>query len=235
MNKLEPIAKLIKEMLEGHFKIEANYSFEEKKEWLLNAPNKELYNQFWNEISNVYSNIVDSKWDLNEKISLVSQSKLSAKPRIDIWFEEPYNFICEFDETQHFNQFRLMTLENSYKDFLYSFNYNQYLETCRSRILLPQTSGFFKLRGKDDLFPEMYDSEKQDNRLRQRAFRDFLKDIVPFKLGYNPTVRISSRVTNNKIKDFTSSDLEEIKAYLYDIYMLEKIRITNIRKQKAGC
>ena len=235
MNKLEPIAKLIKEMLEGQFNIEAKYSFEEKKEWLLNVPNKELYNEFWNEISNVYCNIVDSKWDLNEKISLVSQSKLAAKPRIDICFEEPYNFICEFDETQHFNQFRQITLENSYKDFLYSFNYNQYLETCRSRILLPQTSGFFKLRGKDDLFPEMYKSEKQDNRLRQRAFRDFIKDIVPFKLGYNPTIRISSGVTNNKIKDFTSSDLEEVKAYLYDIDMFEKIRMTNTRKQKAGC
>ena len=234
MNKLEPIAKLIKEMLEGRFSIEAKYSFEEKKEWLLNIPNKELYNEFWNEISNVYSNLVDNKWDINDKISLVSQSKLAAKPRVDIWFEEPYNFICEFDETQHFNQFRQMTLENSYKEFSYSFNYNQYLETCRSRIGLPQTSGFFKLRGKDDLFPEMYESEKQDNRLRQRAFRDFLKDIVPVELGYNPTIRISSRVTNNKIKDFTSSDLEEIKAYLYDIDMLEKIRITNTRKQKAG-
>lgn len=235
MNKLEPIAKLIKEMLEGHFNIETKYSFEVKKDWLLNVPNKELYNEFWNEISNVYSNIVDSKWDLNEKISLVSQSKLAAKPRIDIWFEDPYNFICEFDEIQHFNQFRQRTLESSYKDFPYSFNYNHYLETCRSRMLLPQTSGFFKLRSKDDLFPEMYESEKQDNRLRQRAFRDFLKDIVPVKLGYNPTIRISSRVTNNKIKDFLGSDLEEVKAYLYDIDMLEKIRITNTRKQKAGC
>lgn len=234
MNKLEPIAKLIKEMLEGHFNIKANYSFEEKKEWLLNVPNKELHNGFWKEISNVYSNLVDDKLNLNEKISLVSQNKLAAKPRIDIWFEEPYNFICEFDETQHFNQFRQMTLENSYKDFLYSFNYNQYLETCRNRILVPRTSGFFKLRSKDDLFTEMYESEKQDNRLRQRAFRDFLKDIVPVKLGYNPTIRISSRVTNNKIKDFLGSDLEEVKAYLYEIDMLEKIRITNIRKQKAG-
>ena len=225
MNKLEPIAKLIKEMLEGHFNIEAKYSFEDKKEWLLNVPNKELYNGFWNEISNVYSNIVNNKWNLDDKISLVSENKLAAKPRIDIWFQEPYNFICEFDETQHFNQFRQRTLENSYKWFSYSFNYNDYLETCRRRILLPQTSGFFKLRSKDDLFPEMYESEKQDNRLRQRAFRDFLKDIVPIKLGYNPTVRISSRVTNNRIKDFTDIDLEAVKTYLYDMDIFEKINV----------
>ena len=225
MNKLEPIAKSIKEMLEIHFNIEAKYSFEDKKEWLLNVPNKELYNGFWNEISNVYSNIVNNKWNLDDKISLVSENKLAAKPRIDIWFQEPYNFICEFDETQHFNQFRQRTLESSYNGFSYSFNYNDYLETCRRRILLPQTSGFFKLRSKDDLFPEMYESEKQDNRLRQRAFRDFLKDIVPIKLGYNPTVRISSRVTNNRIKDFTDIDLEAVKTYLYDMDIFEKINV----------
>lgn len=78
MNKLEPIAALKKEMLEAHFNIEVKYSFEQKKEWLLNVPDKKLYN----------------------------------KP-------------------------------------LY------------------------------ELFPEMYESAKQDNRLRQRAFRGFLKDIVP--------------------------------------------------------
>lgn len=56
----------------------------------------------------------------------------------------------------------------------------------------------------------MLKGEKQDNRIRQRAFRDYLKDIVPVKLGYNPTVRISYQVTNNKIKEFTKEDLENI-------------------------
>lgn len=232
MNKLESIAKLIKEMLEKHFKIEAKCSFEEKKECLLNVPNKDLYNEFWNEISTVYSNIIDNKWDINEKISLVPENKLSTKHRIDIWFEEPYYFICEFDETQHFNQFRQRTLESSYKDFSYLFNYNDYLETCNNRNLMPQTSGFYKLRSKDYLFPPMYESEKQDNWLRQRAFRDFLKDIVPVKLGYNPTVRIGSKVTNNRIKDFTSSYLEVVKSYLYDIDIFRKIKFTNVSKKR---
>ena len=225
MNKLEPIAKLIKEVLENKFHMEVKYSFEQKKDWLLNVPNKDLYSEFWNEISFVYSNIADNMWDIDEQINLIQQNKLTAKARIDIWFEEPYNFICEFDETQHFNQFRQITLENSYKVFKYSFNYNDYLEICKNRILAPGTSGFHKLRSQDNLFPPMYKSEKQDNRLRQRAFRDFLKDIVPVKLGHNPTVRTSNKVTNGRIKDFTSSDLEAIRTYLNDIDIFKKIKI----------
>lgn len=226
MNKLEPIAKLIKEVLENKFKIEAKYSLEQKKDWLLNIPDKELYNEFWSEISLVYSSVVDNKWDIDEQIKLIPQNKLAAKARIDIWFEEPYNFICEFDETQHFNQFRQRTLENSYRSFKYSFDYKEYLEICKKRILTPGRSGFYKLGGQDNLFPPMYISEKQDNRLRQRAFRDFLKDIVPVKLGYNPTVRIYSKVTNGRIKEFTSSDLEAVSVYLYGNDILEKIEIS---------
>jgi hypothetical protein len=226
MNKLEPIAKLIKQVLENRFGIEAKYSFEHKKDWLLNVPSKELYNEFWNEISFVYSKVVDNNWDINYQINLIPYKKLTAKPRIDIWFDEPYNFICEFDETQHFNQYRKITLVNSYKDFKYSFDYDEYINICEKRVLEPGTSGFHKLRTLDYLFPPIYEGEKQDNRLRQRAFRDFLKDIVPVKLGYNPTVRISNKVTNGKIKDFTSSDLDAVRAYLYDIDILEKIKMS---------
>lgn len=225
MNKLEPIAKVIKEILENSYSIEAKYSFEQKKDWLPNVPNRNLYNKFWDEISFVYSNIVDNKWTIDEKIKLVPQNKLTAMARIDIWFEEPYNFICEFDETQHFNQFRLRTLESSYDDFRYSFNYNHYFEICKSRVLEPGTSGFCKLRTQDNLFPQMFSGEKQDNRLRQRAFRDFLKDIVPVKLGFNPTVRISNKVTNGNIKDFTSEDLSKVRLYMIENNLLEKITV----------
>ena len=71
----------------------------------------------------------------------------------------------------------------------------------------------------------MLKGEKQDNRIRQRAFRDYLKDIVPVKLGYNPTVRISYQVTNNRIKGFTEEDLENIKKYLYENDIFKRIQI----------
>jgi hypothetical protein len=225
MNKLEPIAELIKNMLEEKFNIEAKYSFEGKKDWLLNVPNRNLYNEFWDDISYTYSKLLDNKIGLDEQLSLINDNKLKAKARIDIWFQEPYNFICEFDETQHFNQFRQMTLENSYKSFDYSFDYQYYIDICKSKILKVGTSGFYKLRSEDLLFPKMYPGEKQDNRLRQRAFRDFLKDIVPVKLGYNPTIRINYKVTNGKIKGFTNDDLKSVENYLIKNNILGNIKI----------
>lgn len=225
MNKLEPIAKLLKNMLENQFNIEAKYSFEEKKEWLLNVPSKELYSKFWSDISSTYNKLIDNRFTLEEQISLINSSKQRALAKIDIWFNEPYNFICEFDETQHFNQYRQKTLQNSYKNFEYSFNYIDYLEICKSRTLKLGTSGFYKLKSKDHLFPKMYDGEKQDNRLIQRAFRDFLKDIVPVNLGYNPTVRINYKVTNGNIKNFTNNDLKNVEVYLMKNNILKKMTI----------
>ena len=69
----------------------------------------------------------------------------------------------------------------------------------------------------------MFRGEKQDNRIRQRAFRDYLKDIIPVKLGYNPTVRISYQITQNRINGFTEEDLVNIKRYLYDNGIFQKV------------
>ncbi len=225
MNKLLPIAELIKELLESEFKVEANYGFEEGQDWLLNVPDKELYEEFWSDISNVYNKLIDNRWTLDDKINNLGNNYLVSKAKIDIWFNEPYNFICEFDEKQHFNQFRLITLENGYHNLNVAFDLGQYRELSLERIIQPRKSGFEKLQGVDFLFPEMYEDVNQDNRIRQRAFRDYIKDIVPIKLGYNPTVRISYKVTNNHIKDFTEDDLNSVKEYLYEIDIFNKIRL----------
>ncbi|WP_333637917.1 hypothetical protein [Tissierella praeacuta] len=223
MNKLLPIAELIKQLLELEFKEEAKYTLESKKDWLLNIPDKDLYNEFWEEISDVYSGLVDDKWTLDDKLDYKSNLMKNGMARIDIWFEEPYNFICEFDEKQHFNQYRLITLKRGYKNLKFSFDYNSYYDLSSKFIVNPGKSGFHKLKGKDILFPEMFRGEKQDNRIRQRAFRDYLKDIIPVKLGYNPTVRISYQITQNRINGFTEEDLVNIKRYLYDNDIFQKI------------
>lgn len=228
MNKLLPIAELIKQLLEIEFKEEAKYTLESKKDWLLNIPDKDLYKEFWEEISDVYSGLMDDKWRLDEILDYKSGIMKNGMARIDIWFEEPYNFICEFDEKQHFNQYRLITLNKGYKNLKPSFDHNSYYNLSSECVVKPGKSGFHKLKSKDILFPQIIEGEKQDNRIRQRAFRDYLKDIVPVKMGYNPTVRISYQIANNKIKDFTEEDLENIKEYLYENGVFEKILLKDI-------
>ena len=229
MSKLLPIAEVIKQVLELEFKKKAKYTLESKKDWLLNIPDEDLYKEFWDEISYVYSGLVDDKWTLDEILNSKSNFLKGRQTRVDIWFEEPYNFICEFDEKQHFNQYRLMILERGYKNLKPSFDYNSYYNLSSEIVVKPGKSGFNKLKSLDILFPEMLKGEKQDNRIRQRAFRDYLKDIVPVKLGYNPTVRIRYQVTNNKIKDFTKEDLENIKRYLYDNDIFQKVLLKDSR------
>lgn len=224
MNKLFPIAELIKSLLEKEFGIEAKYSFEVQKQWLLNIPSKELYSSRWEEISEVYSILVDNKWTLDEKLEKVDVKILSRKANIDIWFEEPYNFMCEFDEIQHFNQFRMKTLEKLSSGKC-NFDIHKYSELCNKRIIKPGTSGFLKLKNKDALFLGMYHGYKQDNRARQRAFRDFMKDITPELFGMNPTMRIGYMTTNKKIKEFGSNDIKSIERYLYDIDAFSRIRL----------
>lgn len=179
MNKLLPIAELIKKLLEIEFKKEAKYTLECKKNWLVNVPDQELYKGFWSEIADVYEDIIENKWSLDDVMNENSDILKYRNAQMDIWFHEPYNFLCEFDEKQHFNQYRLITLENGYDDLEVSFDYNHYHELSSNRIAKPGKSGFDKLKSKDMLFPEMLDGERQDNRTRERAFRDYLKDIVP--------------------------------------------------------
>jgi len=80
----------------------------------------------------------------------------------------------------------------------------------------PGKSGFTKLQSNDPLFPEMLEGEKQDNRIRQRAFRDFLKDLLPNENRVKPTLRIPYQVTNKSINDFTETELRNVEKYIIE-------------------
>src|SRR5690606_24745468 len=113
--KLVPIAETIKIYLDHCFKIEANYTLEKKLNWLTTNPLKNISENNWSNINNVYKNIVDNKLDLDELILSRSYSEQNNLQSIDIWFGEPFNFMVEFDEKQHFNHYRGHTLfENQF-------------------------------------------------------------------------------------------------------------------------
>ena len=85
-----------------------------------------------------------------------------------------------------------------------------------SLMIKPGKSGFTKLKSNDPLFPATLEGDKQDNRVRQRAFRDFLKDLLPIVNGFNPTLRIPYHIRNKNIKDFTESDLISLHEYILE-------------------
>lgn len=211
-HKLEPIAEKIAEIFEKKFGEGIDFVFEYKPDWLETYPRKNGYENNWDKVKKVYSILNETEFEIEEQMNYLKEKDYNKTQAFDIWFKEPYNFAVEFDEKQHFNQFRKQTLD--YYDTLnVGFDVKLY-KKYNNKIKNAGTSGFTKLKSKDPLFPELLKGDKQDNRVRQRAFRDFLKDIRPIEKGFNPTLRISFNETNGKIKDFTKIEVENLTEYI---------------------
>lgn len=220
-NKLEPIRKLLFELIKYKCNEKPKIYLEHKKDWMVSNPRKELIKKH-PIISDVYSSLVDNSLILEEQVSMVNDDKLNKLQIFDVWVDEPFNFAIEFDEKQHFNQYRLLTLKH-YGTFEVGFDVESYIENCKDVVMKPGKSGFQKLKSIDILFPNFYDSELQDNRIRQRAFRDFLKDFLPIINDAKPTTRIPYHLTNKVIKNFSENEIslieESLKKSLNKIYL----------------
>jgi hypothetical protein len=88
----------------------------------------------------------------------------------------------EFDETQHFNAYRALTIRRYPRAVIVAFDRRTWLRACDAKRTL-EGGGFG--RPKPPLFPH------EDGRHRQRAFRDALADILPGVHGWLPTLRIA--------------------------------------------
>jgi hypothetical protein len=225
-HKLKPIADSISEIFEQLFNCEASYKLEAQPAWLLSVPDQNVYKDVWDDVSVVYETLVEGGWTLSDRLQAFSGKLRSGQQRVDIWFEEPFNCIVEFDETQHFNQFRYKTLQAWERYAKCLANYDHYLALAEATFIPPGKSPFQRLKSFDPLFPPVLDGDAQDNRMRQRAFRDFLKDITPKVMpNMNPTIRISYRVTNGRIRDFTAEDLKAVQTYLVRGGGIEQMRL----------
>lgn len=212
--KLELMATYLQTYLFNKTGKSALYYLEYKPEWLKTVPDKSTCHEHWKTIKSLYYELVDGKYDLEERMQLCKKHSFQS---FDIWFGDPFNFAVEFDESQHFSQFRKITLDY-YKEIRTGFDINYYRQLMIN--VKPGTSGFQRLRSYDPLFPELLPGENQDNRIRQRAFRDFLKDVLPVEMGFNPTVRIPYHLSNKKVKDFNSEDLKKIENYFADTMII---------------
>ena len=224
--KLLPIAEAVAQLLKEHFAQPAPYYLEHSPCWLMTVPDKATHESLWHEISEVYAALLDNRWTLDQQLANAGKNLKPGTQRFDIWFTSPDDFGFEFDETQHFNQFRLRTMEcyGGYRNL--PFDYDEYVSICRSSNAKPGTSGFSRLKCPDPLFPPLYEGDKQDNRVRQRAFRDFLKDVIPIVIeGANPTIRVSYEVTNGKRNGFDQGDLEAVRQHIEENRLLRGIRL----------
>jgi len=211
-HKLTPIGDIIIKIIENKYNKKPLCFYEYKPDWLLSNPTKQLIENR-SELSELYIELTENQFSLKEKFAELTDKQLKQKQSFDIWIGEPFNFAIEFDEKQHFNQFRKITLDY-YDRIDTKFPVWFYKELNDGIEIKPGKSGFTKLKSNDPLFPEMIKGEKQDNRIRQRAFRDFLKDLLPIENGFNPTLRIPYHLTNKNIKNFTENDIRNVEKYI---------------------
>ena len=225
-HKLKPLACFLSEIFEQFFNCSAPYTLEYQPTWLQSVPNQKVYQNVWDDVSAVYESLVDHQWTLAERLQTYEKDIKGGQQRVDIWFEEPFHCMVEFDETQHFNQYRLRTLQ-AWDGYAHtSFDWDQYVALAGATTLPAGTTPFQRLKSYDPLFPPFLDGEAQDNRMRQRAFRDFLKDITPMVMPkVNPTIRIHYRVTHGRIKDFSTEDLQAVEAYVMRCGILDGMRL----------
>lgn len=213
-HKLTPIGNLIVKLIEKKYNKKPSCFYEYKPDWLLSNPSKQLIENR-SELSELYAELTGNKFSLKAKITELTDKKRKQKQSFDIWIGEPFNFAIEFDEKQHFNQFRKITLDY-YDKIDIKFPIQFYKELNNGIEIRLGKSGFTRLKSNDPLFPEMLEGEEQDNRIRQRAFRDFLKDLLPIENGFNPTLRIPYQVTNKNINDFTETDINNVEKYIIE-------------------
>ncbi|MFT5366086.1 MAG: hypothetical protein ACI8V2_001028 [Candidatus Latescibacterota bacterium] len=225
-HKLKPLAEFVSEIFEQFFNCSAPYTLEAQPSWLLSVPDQAVYRDVWDDVSAVYETLVDGRWGLRDRLQEYAEDLKGGRQRVDIWFDEPFNCMVEFDETQHFNPFRLKTLQAWQGYANCSFDYDHYLALAGATTIPAGTTGFQRLKNFDPLFPPMLAGEAQDNRIRQRAFRDFLKDITPLVVPrMNPTIRISYMITSGRIRDFTAGDLKAVEEYMMRCGVLERMRL----------
>ena len=91
----------------------------------------------------------------------------------DAYFPDPYHFIFEFDELQHFMTFRKETLGAYREDFPLAFNRQKYIQFC----VKYEDAAIQK--GSDRFRRKTADFQFINGRTAQRAFFDTLRDLLP--------------------------------------------------------
>ncbi|MDE5880782.1 MAG: hypothetical protein K2H60_03550 [Muribaculaceae bacterium] len=146
-------------------------------------PDKKLYLEsgLYEEICNVYKSL---------------GGLLEVPPfNVGDWDINLEKVIIECDEENHFNRYRLKTLESSIYDSDSNFNIQNYKKYCKGYEKRCRTDGKYgtssgseKQFGECDLDGEL--NSLEHSRWKQRAFYDYLRDVYS-KITGVPVIRIS--------------------------------------------
>jgi hypothetical protein len=158
-------------------------------EWLQNKPSREHFGDHYDILMELYVEL-NGDWD-------GTSAKTDGYLTPDAYFPEPYHFIFEFDELQHFTQFRELTFRYYPENVPLAYAPEEYLRFCKQHHAAALAKGPDRFRRRTADFPYV------NGRAAQRAFFDTFRDWLPPQHGLNPTVRLAefevTRILNGEL------------------------------------
>lgn len=146
-------------------------------DWLRNKPRQEDFGQHYDAVMTLYTEL-EGDWE-------GTTTKTDGNLIPDAYFPKPHHFIFEFDELQHFTQYRAQTFQFYPANIPLAYEPQQYLQFCRQHHVAALAKGPDRFRRRTADFPYM------NGRAAQRAFFDTFRDWLPPLQGLNPTVRLA--------------------------------------------
>ena len=158
-------------------------------EWLRNKPSREHFGEHYDILMELYVEL-NGDWG-------GTSAKTDGYLTPDAYFPEPYHFIFEFDELQHFTQFRELTFRYYPENVPLAYAPEEYLRFCKQHHAAALAKGPDRFRRRTADFPYV------NGRAAQRAFFDTFRDWLPPQHGLNPTVRLAefevTRILNGEL------------------------------------
>ena len=148
-----------------------------KFDWLINKPLPEHFGKHYSAIMKVFEQMG------GDSEGLFAKAHGHLTP--DAYFPEPYHFIFEFDELQHFTVFRQQTLTCYPSSLRLGFDRQRYIQFCVQYQKAAIQKGTDRFRRKTADFPFI------NGRAAQRAFFDTFRDWLPSLHSLRPTLRLA--------------------------------------------
>ena len=146
-------------------------------DWLRNKPRREDFGDHYSAVIALYT-ALRGNWE-------GTTAKADGYLTPDAYFPEPYHFIFEFDELQHFTQFRERTFQFYPANVKIAFARQKYRQFCQQYHTAALAKGPDRFRRQTADFPYT------NGRAAQRAFFDTFRDWLPPMHGLNPTLRLA--------------------------------------------
>ena len=146
-------------------------------DWLCNKPRSKDFGEHYDAVMVLYAEL-KGDWEN-------TTAKADGYLIPDAYFPEPYHFIFEFDELQHFTHYREQTFRFYPANIPLAYESQKYRQFCQQHHVAALAKGPDRFRRRTADFPYA------NGRAAQRAFFDTFRDWLPPLNGLNPTVRLA--------------------------------------------